>query len=75
MADIQYMVVARDSLERYCDSVNNFSNINSEYKKIYDSILEYINTHCKHVLVEDCIDLDINKSKQIKYCEKCFTTF
>jgi len=75
MDDIQSMVGARDSLERYADSVNNYSNINSEYKKIYDLILEYIKTHCNHKIVEDYIDLGIDESKKIEYCSVCLTTF
>jgi hypothetical protein len=75
MDDIQSMIVARDSLERYSDSVNNYSNINSEYKKIYDLILEYIKTHCNHKVVEDYIDIGIDKTQKICFCERCFTTF
>jgi hypothetical protein len=75
MDDIQSMVNARDSLERYSDSVNNYSNINLEYKKIYDSIIDYIKTHCNHKIVEDHIDIGIDKIKQIKFCERCLTTF
>ena len=69
------MAAARDSLERYADSVNNYSNINSEYKKIYDSILEYIKNHCNHKIVEDYIDIGIDKTKKISFCERCLTTF
>jgi len=75
MDDIQAMVSARDSLERYSDSANNFSNINSEYRKIYDLILEYIKTRCNHTIVEDYIDIGIDKTKQILFCELCLTTF
>ena len=71
MDDIQCMIVARDSLERNFDSVV----INSEYKKIYESILEYIKTHCNHKIVEDYIDIGIDESKKIYFCELCFTTF
>jgi hypothetical protein len=75
MDDIQSMVVARDSLERYSDSVNNSSNINVEYKKIYDSIIDYIKSRCNHKIVEDYIDISIDKTKKIKFCERCLTCF
>jgi transcriptional regulator len=75
MNDIQCMAAARDSLERYADSVNNYSNINSEYKKIYESILEYIKKQCNHKLVEDDIDIGIDKTQHITYCEYCLTNF
>jgi hypothetical protein len=75
MDDIQAMVAARDSLERYSDSANHFSNINSEYRKIYDLILEYIKTHCDHILTNDYIDTCPENSIKITYCQNCFSNY
>jgi len=74
MDEIKCMVNARDSLERSSKFINNYSIINSEYKKIYDLILNYIKTHCNHKIIEDYIDIDIDKTKKIHFCEKCLTT-
>ena len=30
---------------------------------------------CSHNIIEDYIDIDPDKSKQIFYCDKCFTCF
>jgi len=30
---------------------------------------------CSHCIIEDYIDIDLDTSKQIFYCVKCFTTF
>jgi hypothetical protein len=32
-------------------------------------------TKCSHIIVEDYIDIDPDKSIQIFYCSKCFSTF
>ena len=74
MDDIQCMVSARDSLERYSEFINLYID-NMDYKRIYDSIIHYIKTNCNHKIVEDFIDIGMDKTVKIEYCEICFTTF
>ena len=54
MDDIICMAAARDSLERYADSVNNYSNINSEYKKVYFSFWKICKKLLKFLLYLTC---------------------
>ena len=74
MEDIKYMILARDSLERYYKSVDNLSDIRPEFKKIYYSILLYIKNNCNHVIIEDYIDICMESSNKIEYCKNCLTT-
>jgi hypothetical protein len=66
--NIRKMIIARDSLEFP-------KKMDTEYKKIYDLIQEYINIYCSHEIIEDYIDIFPEKSQKIKYCQKCFTNF
>ena len=66
--NIRKMIIARESLE-------SSKKMDTEYKKIYDLIQEYINIYCSHEIIEDYIDIFPEKSQKIKYCQKCFTNF
>jgi hypothetical protein len=66
--NIRRMIIARESLE-------TSKKMDTEYKKIYDLIQEYINIYCSHEIIEDYIDIFPEKSQKIKYCQKCFTNF
>ena len=48
---------------------------NEEYKKICDLVEKYIETHCKHNIVYDEIDIPPENSKTIRYCTHCYKTF
>jgi len=66
--NIRKMIIARESLE-------SSKKMDTEYKKIYDLIQEYINIYCSHEIIEDYIDIFPEKMQKIKYCHKCFTNF
>lgn len=51
------------------------SSQNAQYKKIVESIENYLKTNCQHKLIEDLIDTAPDSSKKIIYCEKCMQTF
>jgi hypothetical protein len=51
------------------------SSQSPEYKKIVESIHNYLNNNCQHKLVEDLIDTAPESSTKIVYCEKCMQTF
>lgn len=46
-----------------------------DYQKIVQMIHNYLNNNCKHNLVYDYIDIDLDRTKHICYCNKCFITF
>jgi len=47
----------------------------SEYKEILNLINKYILKNCNHNIIEDTIDITLDKSKTIYYCEKCMLCF
>lgn len=47
----------------------------SEIVEIYEKICSYIDKNCKHVLIRDSIDVSLDTSKIIVYCEICLQTF
>lgn len=44
-------------------------------KKLLEEIKLRLSHFCSHHIVEDVIDVDVDKSKVIHYCTKCETTF
>ena len=48
---------------------------NKDYKQIVDTVNKYLSKHCQHIICHDEIDIDVEKCKTIKYCEKCYMTF
>jgi hypothetical protein len=48
---------------------------NSDYKYIMDLVNNYLLKNCKHTIIADHIDTDVDRSETIKYCEKCYLTF
>ena len=51
------------------------NNKNESIEKIYNDISTYLESSCKHSIVNDLIDITPNLSKEIQYCEYCFKTF
>jgi len=50
-------------------------NAKKEIFEIYENISSYIDKNCNHVLINDYIDISIEKCKSITYCENCLKTF
>ena len=48
---------------------------NPEYSKILDLVNQYLQKYCQHRIVTDTIDIDLDHSKTIHYCELCEQTF
>ena len=46
-----------------------------KYEKIKSLVNEYLKEFCEHIIIEDVIDIDPDRSKYIRYCEKCESTF
>jgi hypothetical protein len=46
-----------------------------DYHKIYNLVTKYITNHCLHCVVSDLIDVDVERSETIYYCNICFQTF
>lgn len=60
------------------DMNENFSREKMEYKiREATDRLYFLNSMqiCDHVIVTDHIDIDLDKSMTIKYCERCNKTF
>ena len=66
------------------ETVNNMIEIknilissekNDELNIILKKVDEFLLKNCCHKIVTDLIDIDPDRSKSIRYCEKCFVTF
>ena len=66
------------------ETVNNMIEIknilissekNDELNIILKKVDEFLLKNCSHEIVTDLIDIDSDRSKSIRYCEKCFITF
>jgi|TARA_Y100000389_G_scaffold199366_2_gene237610 hypothetical protein len=57
--------------------LNNISEKkqDQEYIDILQKINEYIDKYCDHSKIYDYIDIDVEYSQRICYCEYCYTTF
>lgn len=64
------MTKAKESLERL-----NIKDQDFEYHLIYNYILEYLKTYCRHNVIKDTIDITPDDSKTISYCEYCQLSF
>ncbi len=74
LIDYQYTV------ETMIRSHNLFTTIpdeckNDEFKVIEKGIQDYIKKYCRHNIVNDYIDVEVDKGKHIKYCDICYTDF
>lgn len=45
-----------------------------EYLDILKRVTKYLHKHCNHNVVEDLIDIDLDRSKNISYCTICGNT-
>ena len=71
MADkIAMMTSAKHSLERVL-----LKNRDAGYANIVSIIDNYIQTNCSHTIVRDLIDIDLERSQTIFYCQQCYTEF
>jgi len=68
--DVCAMVKALAVLDNIDISVRN-----SLYRQIHQSIQNYLQDYCKHSIVTDLIDIDPDRSENIRYCEHCMQTF
>jgi hypothetical protein len=53
----------------------NQLSYDKEYNEICVLMKKYIDTHCKHQIVQDSIDISPDCSKTIQYCLVCMTSF
>ena len=69
--------VVRESVEIMVRAQNYLDGLpknlqNPEYVKIVELVNAYIETNCKHRIVQDSIDLGPDSSRTIYYCETCY---
>ena len=48
---------------------------NHEYSDICNLVESYVKKYCKHEVTCDSVDIDLEQSKTIYYCETCLKTF
>jgi hypothetical protein len=46
-----------------------------EYQGIVHAVKTYLKNRCDHNFLYDYVDIDPDTSKQICYCNKCYTSF
>ena len=59
---------------------NTLSNIHIDYQSVeYENIVFNIDCaihrRCEHNIINDTIDIDVEKTQNICYCDKCYITF
>jgi hypothetical protein len=69
--------VIRESVEIMVRAQNYLDGLpknlqSPDYVKIVELVNSYIETNCKHRIVQDSIDLGPDSSKTIYYCETCY---
>ena len=45
-----------------------------EYTEIINRITKYLKDNCFHYVVSDYIDIDVERSQEIRYCKHCKIT-
>jgi hypothetical protein len=48
---------------------------NRDYSEINKRVDAYVKHYCKHDVARDSVDIDMERSKTIYYCETCLRTF
>ena len=62
-------------IQRYINETNKINKNKLDYNKnMLKKIDNFIIKKCQHVWVNDLIDIDPDRSKNIKYCSKCYLT-
>ena len=46
-----------------------------EYAEVINRITKYLQDNCCHYVVSDYIDVDVERSQEIRYCKHCKITF
>ena len=46
-----------------------------DIQQIYELVVKYIDTNCKHNIITDYIDISPEHGHTIKYCDICMKTF
>jgi hypothetical protein len=72
METIETLVKIKHLLEPFVKLQNGE---NDELFEIKDKVLTYLKKNCPHDLVQDIIDIDLERSKNIVYCSICEETF
>jgi hypothetical protein len=67
---VNRMILAKGNLDAL-----SLDSVDAEYIAIQTAISKYIKKHCIHNIVCDNIDLTLDKSAVIFYCEHCFECF
>ena len=77
--DIDLMIKINQILHSLPFSLENLQETKEEkmekIKKMKSLVNEYLTEYCKHSIIDDFIDIDPDRSKYIRYCEKCELTF
>lgn len=81
--DIDLMIRINKLLIGSSFLLENLQNMNEEkseekkekIKKIKSLVGDYLTEYCEHSIINDFIDIDLDRSKYIRYCEKCELTF
>ena len=53
----------------------NYKEILREIESLIKQIDIKVKGECRHVYVEDYIDVDVERSQRVCYCSKCWSTF
>jgi hypothetical protein len=75
-AELELLIIIKKQIEEYLytQDPNRENPIIDPAKKLLGEIKLRLSHFCSHTIVEDMIDVDVDKSKVIHYCSKCETT-
>ena len=66
--NIYFMTKALESIERL-----PIEERDQDYTKLINEIKGYLYDHCSHHFIKDIIDITPDRSKEIFFCEMCYT--
>lgn len=69
-SQIETMIHIKKELEKI-----PYEDQSIEYRGIVEQVSNYLKKNCPHKLVDDSIDIDLDRSQTICYCEICYTCF
>jgi len=70
--DITTKIHALNSVKNILNEIiDNDCNI----QQIYELVVNYINTNCKHNIITDYIDVSPDKGYNVRYCDICMKCF
>lgn len=73
--NVDALVILRDNLLKSKMDLSDDKFLINQIELLIITVEQKIKSNCQHDYVEDYIDIDLDRSQKVCYCNKCFTTF